>query len=221
MKKYYEVQIGKQKIGACEQLRYPQNLGENFVSLAYNADYSQAVVVVDASQKQHDSLKNSEGVTPVTKPKSDKLVAKYQRQIAESLPDTPDLEPVPPEMEYFRQTAMALLRAGMVLPQEDWHSPKMQNGWIRHSNEHNPPGYYRDILGVVHLGGMIKDGKIGYHAFDLPAGYRPAYKELFVVNTHPDVVGRVVVQPDGKVLIRVGDPKWISLDGIQFRAKTE
>ncbi len=106
-----------------------------------------------------------------------------------------------------------------ILEQEAWQTPAFQNGWVNFSTSYNTAGYFKDSQGVVHLKGLVKSGKASTTIFTLPAGYRPAGRELHVVCTSPDVSGRVDVYTDGQVHMNAGSVSWISLDGITFRAK--
>jgi hypothetical protein len=101
------------------------------------------------------------------------------------------------------------------LQQQALQTPQFQNGWMNYDNSYNPVGYFKDSLGVVHLRGLVKGGS-GL-IFTLPSGYRPPYRELHAVITHPNVAGRIDITPDGQVLMIIGSAEWISLDGITFR----
>ena len=115
-----------------------------------------------------------------------------------------------------------------------WSRLILENGWITPSpllhkwqnyndgnDGYNPVGYYKDALGIVHLRGLIKGGdEIGHSAgvFILNTGYRPTYRELFSTLS-ADTTARVDVTADGKVVAVFGDRRWLSLDGLTFRAK--
>ncbi|MGZ8157293.1 MAG: hypothetical protein ACXWT1_06280 [Methylobacter sp.] len=99
---------------------------------------------------------------------------------------------------------------------ESWIDAKLENNWVRFSDEYNPPQYFKDNAGIVWLRGLVKDGSSTI--FTLPEGYRPANRQLHVVFIHPGAVGRVDVTKDGKVEPVVGHSGWTSLDGISFRA---
>jgi len=103
--------------------------------------------------------------------------------------------------------------------QEDWITPSLMNGWVRYSDEqYNPPGYFKDKNGVVHLRGLIRNGGFGQPAFNLPDGYRPAFHEIYAVLS-ADKIGRCDILANGNVIPGNGDLRWFSLDGITFRAK--
>ncbi|KCZ70543.1 hypothetical protein ANME2D_02563 [Candidatus Methanoperedens nitroreducens] len=105
--------------------------------------------------------------------------------------------------------------------QESWIAPALENGWQKYDAIYNPPGYFRDKNGIVHLRGMVKMGGIGTSIFTLPKGYRPEYRELQPVQTNPNAIGRCDILPDGKVVASGGNNGWFSLDGITFLAKKE
>lgn len=107
--------------------------------------------------------------------------------------------------------------------QEGWQTPVLTGGWVIYtgSREFNPPGFFKDSLGIVHLRGMVGGGNIQLGIFQLPEGYRPAFRELHIVMA-TDTVGRVDIRTDGVVLPVIGpinkDSSYLSLDGITFRA---
>ena len=118
--------------------------------------------------------------------------------------------------------------------------------WTNYGNGFNPGAYFRDDEGTVHLRGLVKavDGSNGScgaaqppfdHAIlgwdqdpngaplkGLPAGYRPANREVFSVISN-NAAGRVDVTPQGNLLSEPGFPtfvnakNWLSLDGLSFR----
>ncbi len=98
---------------------------------------------------------------------------------------------------------------------------------------HNSAAFYKDQFGVVHLKGLVKakDGSVGQCVavegdltiFQLPAGYRPARREVHVAISN-EQLGRVDIDWDGTVSAGVATPNtvanakgWLSLDGITFR----
>ncbi|MBD2037669.1 hypothetical protein H6F76_22175 [Leptolyngbya sp. FACHB-321] len=103
------------------------------------------------------------------------------------------------------------------LQQEDWQTPTLQNGWVNYSKAYNAPAYFKDSLGIVHLKGLVRAGS--GNIFTLPAGWRPASRELHAVATHPGEMGRIDVLTNGQVFMVKGNNTWISLDGITFRAR--
>ncbi len=100
-------------------------------------------------------------------------------------------------------------------------APAFQNGWVNYgfdgTNDYVVAGYAKDQFGRVYLRGLIKNGAIPSTVFTLPAGYRPPKRTVFVVLSN-GAVGRVDVLADGQVRVEQGQPAWLSLDGIHFRA---
>jgi hypothetical protein len=106
-----------------------------------------------------------------------------------------------------------------VLEQEPWQTPTLENGWVPFATGYNPPGYFKDSMGIVHLRGLVRSGKIGFSIFTLPIGYRPEFQNIFAASTAPDVYARLDVLTDGRVFPQTGSANsWLSLDGITFRA---
>ncbi len=102
------------------------------------------------------------------------------------------------------------------LQQESWQTPTLQNSWVNWGGEYNRAGYFKDSLGIVHLKGLVKNGTANT-IFTLPAGYRPAGRQLHGVACNPNAIGRVDILTDGRVERVSGSNGWISLDGITFR----
>ena len=116
--------------------------------------------------------------------------------------------------------------------------------WSNFDGIHNSAAFLRDRFGFVHLKGLVDAddggftcdaaaaifGTIGYPIFELPAGYKPANREVNVTITNA-ALGRVDVQgpPQGPFHPRQGTvmvmspttvdnaKEWLSLDGITFR----
>ena len=104
------------------------------------------------------------------------------------------------------------------LRQEGWRNVSFQNGWVNYSSTYNTAAYFKDSQGIVHLKGLVKNGTLRRTIFNLPGGYRPARRELQIACTHPNVTGRVDIHTNGNVEAYAGNPAWLSLDGITFRA---
>ncbi|MBE9217559.1 hypothetical protein [Dolichospermum flos-aquae] len=99
---------------------------------------------------------------------------------------------------------------------ESWQTPSLLNGWRNYDNVYNPPGYFKDSFGIVHLRGLVTNG--AGTIFTLPLGYRPAFRELQAVVTWNNTIGRLDIQTNGEVLMNMGNNAWFSLDGVTFRA---
>jgi hypothetical protein len=118
------------------------------------------------------------------------------------------------------------VRGGLtVLEQQLWQAITLSGTWQRFDTTYNPPEYFRDSQGIVHLRGLIKGGTVGYQndaglAFTLPQGFRPQNRELFIVISN-DAIGRVDITSAGRVVVMSGNTAWVSLDNIRFRASTQ
>jgi hypothetical protein len=118
-------------------------------------------------------------------------------------------------------------------PDEDWRTPALENGWtgknLDESFEYNPPGFFRDRAGVVHLRGNVGDGPNPGNTqsviFHLPVGYRPPRRTVLPVMTpiinSPGVHNllRLDVVEDGAVALRGPYFLYVNLDGVSFRAR--
>jgi hypothetical protein len=96
--------------------------------------------------------------------------------------------------------------------------------WSNYGGGFPPAGFYRDPSGVVHLQGLVHNGVVTCAIFQLPAGYRPADRQLLPVISN-GAIGRLDVlgtsHPDadfrGMVIAYAGSATWYSLNGISFR----
>jgi hypothetical protein len=104
------------------------------------------------------------------------------------------------------------------IPQQGWQKPNLLTTWEEYGGSWNKSGYFKDSFGIVHLRGLVRKGAVGSVIFTLPAGYRPARKELFAVCNGGSAHGRVDVSAAGEVLFVSGIANWVSLDGLTFRA---
>lgn len=89
--------------------------------------------------------------------------------------------------------------------------------WVSYAAGYEDPGYYKDPFGRVHLSGMAKNGGSGTVIFNLPSGYRPKARIIFVVITDTGI-GRVDVLGTGDVQHVSGGTGFVPLNGISFRA---
>lgn len=106
------------------------------------------------------------------------------------------------------------------IKQENWYTVKIHNAWKTLAG-YNPPGYFKDSMGVVHLRGYADRVKPTssnqasyekYPLFILPQGYRPEYLERSPSRFGADI------DNTGKILVSMM-ANTIILDGITFRAK--
>ncbi|HDR3524361.1 hypothetical protein ACTFSJ_27745 [Bacillus cereus group sp. MYBK12-2] len=101
----------------------------------------------------------------------------------------------------------------------EWKSPAFQSGWRHYGGSFNPVRYGINAIGQVVIEGLASGGTVGGTVFTLDAGFRPQYYRMFPGNNSNGGVGRIDIQPDGKVnLNSYGGPSsdWISFDGIFF-----
>jgi hypothetical protein len=88
------------------------------------------------------------------------------------------------------------------------------------------PRFYKDALGIVHLGGAVKSGTINTTAFTLPEGYRPGYSDTvgssngvtFPAYSAGGAFAAVRIFSGGEVRPTHGTTTYIALDVITFRA---
>ncbi|WP_167313413.1 phage tailspike protein [Ralstonia insidiosa] len=86
-----------------------------------------------------------------------------------------------------------------------------------------PGRFYKDILGTVHLAGLIALGTTtqGTLMFTLPVGFRPDYPTRHPVLTNNGsglVAGEIRIDTSGAVTFWYGQNSYVSLDGICFPA---
>lgn len=102
--------------------------------------------------------------------------------------------------------------------QEAFIAPTLLNGWVNFGAGFAAAGYMKDQFGFVHLKGMVKSGTVGTVIFTLPAGYRPAETQIFIVqsNNGADVLARIDISNNGNVTLTSGGTTWVALNGITF-----
>lgn len=102
--------------------------------------------------------------------------------------------------------------------QQDWVALSLKNSWVTYSNDWTTGSYWKDSQGFVHLTGLVKNGS--GNIATLPAGYRPAIREVYHVITSGEVEGRVDVYPDGEIVpSAIASNTWVTLSGITFYAE--
>ena len=106
-----------------------------------------------------------------------------------------------------------------------WISPTYLSNWSDHSLGNQPGGYLRDVLGFVHVRGLVKRGTAGFGSgapiFNLPVGYRPANTVSWWTWGGSTPKGtKVVVLTTGNVYVEASDsaaPEAIlELTGLRF-----
>lgn len=95
----------------------------------------------------------------------------------------------------------------------------LQNGWQNYADYHGLARYFKDISGVVHLSGLVRNGTAGASIAVLPTGYRPANRLIFRTMTQYGA-GRLNIDSNGAVRPEAdAQSGWIALDGISFLAE--
>ena len=103
------------------------------------------------------------------------------------------------------------------------YAPTLQNSWINYGITITGVGYYKDIEGVVHLRGLIKNGTTTNPTllFTLPEGFRPLLSVITTAKTTNGTnlaLAQINIGSDGTVYIctNSGYNSWLSLEGIVF-----
>ena len=139
--------------------------------------------------------------------------------LAGSQSNRPRLPPVPQALPTTQPAWDRLVNVfqqwrSAMLPK--WITPTLSNGWVYYGSPYEPPGYYMDVSGVVHLRGLIKSGTVGVTMFTLPAGFAPPYT-LIVPAMSADALCEIRVDTGGNVIVTTGGSgTWVSLSGISF-----
>lgn len=100
-------------------------------------------------------------------------------------------------------------------------APTLLNSWVNYGSGYAPAGYYKDLSGMVHVEGMIKDGTTtsGTNLFNLPAGFRPAERMSFAAAS-VSVIARIDVLADGNVqAITSVSSGFLALNNVHFLAR--
>ena len=111
-------------------------------------------------------------------------------------------------------------------PPEAWHlvgqtvgEPQFGSNWTNNDATNAPVRFYRDALGVVHLGGnALPTSNTGNRIFTLPPGYRPQYILTLASNSTSCGTGVVFVAQNGDVGVGQAT-ETCNLDSISFRAQ--
>ena len=71
----------------------------------------------------------------------------------------------------------------------------------------------KDVSGVVHIQGLVKDGTVGSAntIFTLPTGYRPDQLIQFAIDSN-SVFGRAIIRDDGRVVPHTGNNASFTID---------
>lgn len=225
---YFKIPIERKQKGKKLVIVYPDYIGKKYSVIAFNSDFSEAVIRGKFTKKQLSEMKNDRRVAAKTESEAGKMAEKFRGggpTIKEgSMPPIP----LPVNTEGLGEMLEAVANGAPMpqLPQEPWKEPELLNKWKNYSAQYNPAGYFKDSLGIVHLRGLIsldkKKGDIveNSNVFILPEGYMPEFRELHVACSYSNkyIPGRVDINPDGTVNAYWVSCRWFSLDGITFRA---
>ena len=102
--------------------------------------------------------------------------------------------------------------------QEDWITPTFLNGWLNFGSPYANLKIMKDSMGFVHIKGFIKSGTIPSAIFNLPVGYRPIEKLVFLIAS-ATTTGQIIIETNGNVMADAGSTTWMCLDVITFRAE--
>src|SRR5262249_5219504 len=104
------------------------------------------------------------------------------------------------------------LKPACLPPQEGWRDAELGGFWVRYDDRYNPPQFFKDNQGIVHLRGTIQERLSGSMSnpnpgnpqnniesqgrvreegvpnvvvlLNLPEGYRPLYRQIHAVCTY-------------------------------------
>jgi len=100
----------------------------------------------------------------------------------------------------------------------EWHEFTFQNGWSNYGGNYVKAAYYKDALGHVHFRGIVKGGTERAVLATLPSGFIPETGVNTIVESDSNQPSKIAIDQTGAMFL--GDnPKWASLDGIEFKAK--
>lgn len=91
----------------------------------------------------------------------------------------------------------------------EWILPALQNSWVNFGAGFAPARYRKTSSGMVVLEGVVGSGVIGQPIYTLPPGYRPNLALIYAIDSGV-AFGRIVVNPDGRVLCDVGTNVYVA-----------
>jgi hypothetical protein len=100
-----------------------------------------------------------------------------------------------------------------------WTNATYTNSWASYGGPFSAARYIKDDLGIVHLDGLMAGGTMGASAFTLPAGFRPAYQQIYAAVCNPNAIGRLDILANGQVQPAAGSNVFFSLAGVTFLAE--
>jgi hypothetical protein len=122
-------------------------------------------------------------------------------------------------MPFFRHlptTSQADVTANFEqLEDSGWQLPTLENGWKQDTQVTHTVGYRRKA-NEVRLRGRLKEGENGKAAFRLPGGFQPPQRFYQAVLQGGLIMGSVVIEPNGEVVMGTAGEQRPSLDSITF-----
>jgi hypothetical protein len=116
--------------------------------------------------------------------------------------------------------------ASMVTPDPAWIAPTLLNSWANYGAGFMGVGYRKDMMGYVHLRGLISGGSpLTSNMFILPVGYRPAGYQQIIPAISNSVLGDLRISgpgaptPGAVNMITGGSAGWVSFDSIVYLAE--
>lgn len=121
---------------------------------------------------------------------------------------------LPPDQRLQRTTDGKFFQQVRSVPQEyEWNYAALLNSWTNYDEARwSWARYTKTSVGIVVLEGLIKGGSAA-QCFTLPVGYRPDARSMFYILRNADVVGRMDIETDGRVILSLNNTGWT-----QFKA---
>lgn len=96
-----------------------------------------------------------------------------------------------------------------------WQVPTLQSNWVNYGGANQTVRYRTDVIGAVHIQGMVKDGTSPL-VFVLPAAYRPSSTLHFALSVFNGLAGTALVRDTGNVEVNFSSATYTSLTGISY-----
>lgn len=97
-----------------------------------------------------------------------------------------------------------------------WTAPAFLSGWGNFGLYGYAPAGYRKIGDIVSLRGLVSGGTVSQAVFVLPVGFRPAYGEVFAVDSYNHIHATLDIGANGNVVFTSGNNTHITLSGVSF-----
>jgi hypothetical protein len=102
-----------------------------------------------------------------------------------------------------------------------WTKLELASGWSAYGDGYAEPSYAKDVLGIVHLRGLVTGSPAPQTIVaHLPAGFRPPYHVEELLACGGTTPCTVVVKTTGEVIFELisSSSTWLSFDGLTFEA---